>query len=123
NKFVGFDAYKNVIDSGVDVVLLAAPPGFRPEHLEASVAAGKHIFCEKPMAVDAPGVRKVMESVRLSKEKNLSLVSGFTFRYDARRRELFGRVLEGELGEITMISSTRNGGNLWYKPREPEWTD
>ena len=123
NKFVGFDAYKNVIDSGVDVVLLAAPPGFRPEHLEASVAAGKHIFCEKPMAVDAPGVRKVMESIRLSKEKNLSLVSGFTFRYDARRRELFGRVLDGQLGDITMVSSTRNGGNLWYKPRQPEWTD
>ena len=123
NKFVGFDAYKNVINSGVDVVLLAAPPGFRPEHLEASVAAGKHIFCEKPMAVDAPGVRKVMEAVRLSKEKSLSLVSGFTFRYDTRRRELFGRVLDGQLGEITMVSSTRNGGNLWYKPRQPEWTD
>lgn len=122
-KFVGFDAYQQVIDSGVDVVLLAAPPGFRPEHLEASVAAGKHIFCEKPMAVDAPGVRRVMEAVKISKEKNLSLVAGFTFRYDTRRRELFGRVLDGQLGEIDMISSTRNGGTLWYKERQPEWTD
>lgn len=123
NRFVGFDAYKNVIASGVDVVLLAAPPGFRPEHLEASVAAGKHVFCEKPMAVDAPGVRRVMEAVKESKTKNLSLVSGFTFRYDKRRRELFSRVLDGQLGQIDMITSTRNGGNLWYKERQPEWTD
>lgn len=123
NMFVGFDAYKNVIASGVDVVLLAAPPGFRPEHLEASVAAGKHIFCEKPMAVDAPGVRRVMEAVKQSKAKNLSLVAGFTFRYDTRRRELFSRVLDGQLGEIDMVTSTRNGGTLWYKERQPEWTD
>jgi predicted dehydrogenase len=77
HKFVGFDAYQKVIDSGVDVVLLATPPHFRPLHLEAAIKAGKHIFCEKPVAVDAPGIRKVLELSRLAKEKNLSLVSGF----------------------------------------------
>lgn len=122
-KFVGFDAYKQLIDSGVDVVILATPPGFRPDHLAAAVDAGKHIFCEKPMAVDAPGVRKVMAAVQKAREKELSLVSGFTFRYDNNRRALFNRVLDGAVGDIKSISSTRNGGGLWYKPRQPEWTD
>ena len=121
NKFVGFDAYRKVMESGVDVVLLATPPGFRPDHLNAAIDAGKHVFCEKPMAVDAPGVRKVLDAVKKSKEKNLSLVSGFTLRYDNQRRALFGRVLDGEIGKIKSVSSTRNGGYLWYKPRQPTW--
>jgi myo-inositol 2-dehydrogenase/D-chiro-inositol 1-dehydrogenase len=75
--FVGLDAYQKVIDSGVDVVILATPPGFRPVHLKAAVDAGKHIFCEKPVATDASGVRSVLESVKLAKEKSLSLVAGF----------------------------------------------
>jgi myo-inositol 2-dehydrogenase/D-chiro-inositol 1-dehydrogenase len=122
-KFVGFDAYKRVIESGVDVVILATPPGFRPDHLVAAVEAGKHVFCEKPVAVDAPGVRKVLEAAKKAKEKNLSLVSGFTFRYDTAKRELFGRVLNGDIGEIRSVSTTRNGGEVWYHPRQPEWTD
>ena len=84
--FVGVDAYQKLIDSGVDVVLLAAPPGFRPVHLRAAVAAGKHIFCEKPMATDAPGVRSVVESVGKAKQKNLALVAGFCWRYEPGRR-------------------------------------
>lgn len=123
NKFIGFDAYKKVIESDVDVVLLATPPGFRPDHLIAAVDAGKHVFCEKPMAVDAPGVRKVLAAAKKAKEKSLSLVSGFCLRYDFQKRALFGRVLDGEIGEILTITSTRNGGELWYKPRQPEWTE
>src|SRR5690606_27729512 len=98
HKFVGFDAYQQLIDSGVDVVLLATPPGFRPDHLTAAVNAGKHIFCEKPMAVDAPGVRKVLDAVRQAKEQRLCLVSGFCFRYDWANRAVFGIVLDGEIG-------------------------
>ena len=78
--FVGLDAYQKVIESGVDVVLLASPPGFRPVQLQAAVAAGKHIFCEKPMATDAPGVRSVIASGKLAREKKLSLVAGFCWR-------------------------------------------
>ena len=74
--FVGLDAYQKLIDSGVDVVLLATPPGFRPQHLRAAIEANKHVFCEKPIAVDAPGVRHVMETAKMAKEKNLSLVAG-----------------------------------------------
>lgn len=123
NRFVGFDAYKRVMESDVDVVLLTTPPGFRPDQLVAAVEAGKHIFCEKPVAVDAPGVRKVLAASKKAKEKGLSLVSGFTFRYDLPKRELFGRVQNGDIGEVRMVNSTRNGGGLWYFPRKPEWTD
>jgi myo-inositol 2-dehydrogenase/D-chiro-inositol 1-dehydrogenase len=123
HKFVGFDAYRKVIDSGVDVVLLATPPAFRPDHLQAAIDAGKHVFCEKPVAVDAPGVRKVLAAAQKAKEKNLSLVSGFTFRYDQPKRAFFEKVLGGSIGDVTGVSTTRNGGELWYKPRQPEWTE
>lgn len=122
-KFIGFDAYQKVIDSGVDVVLLATPPGFRPQHLMAAINAGKHVFCEKPVAVDAAGVRKVLEAAKKAKEKKLSLVSGFTFRYDYSKRALFDKIRQGAIGEIVSVSSTRNGGELWYHPRQASWTD
>jgi len=80
--FEGFDGYKKLLDCGVDVVLLCTPPGFRPIHLRAAIEAGKHVFCEKPVAVDAVGVRSVVESARLAKEKGVSLCSGFCYRYD-----------------------------------------
>ena len=73
-QFIGFDSYKQLIDSDVDVVLLCSPPNFRPDHLEYAVLANKHVFCEKPVAVDIPGLKRVMESVRLSKARNLKLV-------------------------------------------------
>lgn len=123
NKFVGFDAYQKVIDSGVDVVLLATPPAFRPDHLAAAVDAGKHTFSEKPVAVDAPGVRKVLAAAKKAKEKNLSVVSGFCFRYDDPKREFFQKVLTGEIGEIKTVSTIRNGGTLWSKPMQQGWTD
>lgn len=106
NRFVGLDAYRKVIDSGVDVVLLATPPGFRPPHLKAAVEAGKHVFCEKPMATDAPGVRSVLESVRLARERSLSVVAGFCWRYDSPVRELFQRVHDGQIGEVRAIYGT-----------------
>ena len=77
NAFFGLDAYDKVINSGVDVVLLATPPGFRPQHLTAAVNANKHVFCEKPCATDSPGVREVMAAQKLAQTKNLALVSGF----------------------------------------------
>lgn len=115
--FVGIEAFQKVIDSGVDVVLLATPPGFRPEHFKAAVAAGKHVFCEKPMATDASGVRSVMESVAEAKRKKLAVVAGFCWRYDNARREFFKRVHGGELGELRAIYSTYYTGPV--KPMPP----
>ena len=69
HKFIGFDAFQKVIDSGVDVVILTTPPHFRPEHLMAAVNAGKHVFCEKPVAVDTPGLKKVLEAAQIAKQE------------------------------------------------------
>lgn len=121
--FIGFDAYQKVLASGIDVVILATPPGFRPQHLKAAVAAGKHIFCEKPMATDAPGVRSVLESVAEAKKKNLSLVAGFCYRYSDGERGFFQRVHDGALGEIRAIQTTYNTGPIWSHERKPDWTD
>jgi len=123
NKFVGFDAYLKVIQSGVDVVLLTTPPAFRPDHLTAAVDAGKHVFCEKPVAVDAPGVRKVLAAAKKAQEKKLSLLSGFCLRYDSGNRAIFGKILHGDIGEIKTVSTFRNGGELWYKPRQQSWSN
>ena len=116
-SFIGLDAYQKVIASGVDVVLLATPPGFRPIHLKAAVAAGKHVFCEKPMATDAPGVRSVMETVKAAKKKNISLVAGFCWRYEGARREFFKRIHEGGIGDIRAIYATYYAGQV--KPMPP----
>lgn len=122
-KYVGLDAYQKVIDSGVDVVLLAAPPTFRPDHLEASVKAGKHIFCEKPFAVDSPGLRRVIAAAQEAKTKRLALVSGFCWRYHEPKRETFNRVLNGQIGNILVAESSYNTGELWYRKRQSGWTD
>ncbi len=122
-QFIGFDAYRKVLDSGVDVVLLATPPHFRPVHLTAAIEAGKHVFCEKPIAVDAPGVRKVLEAAKLAKQKNISLMSGFCWRYHEPKRASFGKILDGAIGDINTIYNTYNTGTLWSFPRKDGWTD
>jgi predicted dehydrogenase len=81
HKFIGFDAYKKVLESDVDVVILATPPNFRPGHFEAAINSGKHVFTEKPVAVDAPGIRQVIETTKKAKEKNLAVMSGFCWRH------------------------------------------
>jgi len=115
--FVGVDAFQKVIDSGVDVVILATPPGFRPQHLQAAVAAGKHIFCEKPAATDAPGIRSVLASVAEAKRKNLALVAGFCWRYNLAERALFERILAGQIGEVQAFYGTYFAGPV--KPMPP----
>lgn len=106
NQFVGLDGFQKLIDSGVDVVLLATPPGFRPMHLKAAVNAGKHVFCEKPVAVDAPGVRDVLETVKLSKTKDISLVAGFCWRYSNYIVDTFKQVHDGAIGDIVAYYAT-----------------
>ncbi|MEN7546889.1 Gfo/Idh/MocA family oxidoreductase [Rapidithrix thailandica] len=123
NKFVGFDAYQKVLESGVDVVLLAAPPAFRPEHFMASVKAGKHVFTEKPMAVDAPGIRKTQEAARLAKEKSLSVVAGYCWRFHYPKREIMKRIHEGQIGDVNCIYASQNADLYWHRDRKPGWSD
>jgi predicted dehydrogenase len=122
--FVGWDAYQKVIhQGGVDLVILASPPGFRPLHLQEAVAAGKHVFAEKPVAVDAPGVRAVLKACAEAKQKNLSLVSGLCWRYDTGMRATFGRVHEGAIGDILALQCTYNTSGLWHVSRKEDMTD
>jgi len=116
-KFTGMDAYQKVLESGCDVVILATPPGFRPQHFEAAAAAGKHIFCEKPMAVDAVGVRKVLAAAQKAKSAGLSVVAGFCWRKSASRVAAITRVLEGAIGDIIHYHATYYTGPV--KPMAP----
>jgi predicted dehydrogenase len=121
--FTDFDAYRKVLASGVDVVLLATPPHFRPIHLQAAIEAGKHVFAEKPVAVDAPGVRSVLATCELAKKKNLSIVSGLCLRYDLGFQDTIRRLHDGAAGDIVALQANDYRGAPWAKPRKLEWTD
>jgi myo-inositol 2-dehydrogenase/D-chiro-inositol 1-dehydrogenase len=105
-QFLGLDAYQKLIGSGVDTVLLATPPGFRPVHLAAVIGAGKHVFCEKPIATDAPGVRSVLATSELAKQKDLSLVAGFCWRYNNKILATFEQIQSGALGKLAAYYAT-----------------
>ena len=120
--FTGFNAYKSVIEMS-DVVLLTTPPHFRPLHLKAAVAAGKHVFAEKPCAVDAPGVRAVLQACEEAKKKDLIIVAGLCWRSHHGMRETMKRVHDGHIGDITALQCTYNTGGLWSVKRLPEWSD
>jgi predicted dehydrogenase len=120
--FVGFDAYKQVIEHS-DVVLLATPPHFRPMHIRAAVEAGRHVFAEKPVAVDAVGVRSVLASCEQARQKKLAVVSGLAMRYSYQYRETVKRIHDGALGEIRTLQANDYRGPIWVKPRQPGWTD
>ena len=106
HQFSGLDAYQQLLATDVDVVLLAAPPGFRPQHLEAAIKAGKHVFAEKPMAVDMAGVKSVMASTQLAKQKNLTIQHGFCWRFAPTTRAAYKRVLAGDLGRVVSVYGT-----------------
>lgn len=116
--FTGLDAYQKVIDSGVDVVLLATPPGFRPLHLEAAVKAGKHVFTEKPVAVDAPGIRKVLEVAEEAKRKQLSIAAGTQRRHQKSYLEVFKFIQDGGLGEVLGGRCSWNNSSIWFYDRK-----
>lgn len=120
--FDGFEGYKDVI-ARCDVVLLTTPPHFRPLHLKAAVEAGKHVFAEKPVAVDAPGVRSVLETCEAAKKKGVSVVSGLCLRYDYGFRETIRRVHSGEIGEVVTLFANDYRSGRWTKPRQPDWSD
>ena len=121
--FLGFEGYKDVLASDVDVVILTTPPCFRPGHLAAAIEAGKHVFFEKPIAVDAPGVRSVIESAKKAKAKNLALMGGFCWRHDNPKNETYDRILDGAIGDVQAVYNTYNTGALWFHDRKSEWSD
>jgi predicted dehydrogenase len=121
--FAGFDAYKELIHSGVDVVLIAAASHFHPRHLTAAVEAGKHVFCEKPHGLDVPGLKVSMAACEEARRKNLCLVSGLCWRYDLGVREAMARVRDGAIGEIVAIQETYCTTPYGLRPRQAGWTE
>jgi len=121
-KFVGFDAYKQAIPLA-DVVILATPPGFRPSHFEEAVKQGKHIFMEKPVATDAPGVRRVLAAAEEAKKKKLNVVVGLQRRYQPSYREMIKRIHDGAIGDIVGGQVYWISGGVWQKPRKPDQSE
>jgi len=119
----GLDAYKRVMESDVKVVILTTPPHFRPAQLKAAIDAGKHVFCEKPVAVDAPGVQSVLKTTEEARKKGLAIVSGLCWRYDSAVRETIKRIQDGAIGDIVAIQENYLTGTLWHRGRKPEWSE
>ncbi len=108
-EFIGFDAFQKVIDSGADIILLTSTPLFRPQHFAACVAAGKHVFLEKPFALDIPGLKSIVESAKLAKSKDLSVLTGLVWRYSEQMMGLHKRIQDGAIGEVMSTSSSYCG--------------
>lgn len=122
--FVGFDGYKQLLAlNEINYVILAAPPHFRPAHLMAAIQAGKHVFMEKPAAVDVPGVKLVLEAGQLAREKNLGIVAGTQRRHEKSYQETIARIHDGAVGEIIYAKCYWNGGEIWVVERQPGWSD
>ena len=122
NKFVGFDGYKDVIAAS-DVIILTTPPGFRPMHFEAAIEAGKHVFMEKPVATDAPGIRQVLKTAKKAKEKQLNVVVGLQRHYQTVYKEWVKRIHEGAIGDIVTSHVYWNSRGVWVRPRKEGQTE
>ena len=122
-RFVGFDGYRRAIDSDVHVVILTTPPGFRPEHFRYAVERDKHVFMEKPVAVDAPGVRQVLESAAVARQKNLKVGVGLQRHHSAKYHETVRRIHDGAIGDVSFLRCYWNGEGVWVRPREAGMTE
>ena len=122
-RFVGLDAYKQVIDSDVDVVIIASPPFFRPEQFKYAVEKGKHAFLEKPICVDAVGYRSIVATAKQAMVKNLCVVTGTQRHHQRNYVASYKKIMEGAIGEITGGAVYWNQSMLWYRERKKEWND
>ena len=117
-QFVGFEAYKELLKTDCDIVILATPPGFRPLHFEAAIAAGKHVFAEKPVAVDGAGVRKFLAANEEAKKKNLAVAIGLQRRHERKYMETVKAIQDGAIGDIVLARAYWNGQTPWVKLRQ-----
>ena len=123
NCFVGFDSYQKVIDAGVDIIILAAPPYFRPDHMAAAIQAKKHVFAEKPVCVDPVGARSIMATAQKAKGMELSIVTGTQRRHQRDYIATWQQVAQGMIGDIVGANAYWNGGKLWHRDPNAEWSE
>ncbi|MEM6570355.1 MAG: Gfo/Idh/MocA family oxidoreductase, partial [Planctomycetota bacterium] len=122
-RFVGFDAYRKAIDEDVDVVITATPPGFRPDHFDYAVSKGRHVFMEKPVAVDGPGIRKVLAAAEVAKEKKLCVGVGLQRHHSFKYQDTIRAIEDGAIGRPVLLRVYWNSGGVWVKPRQPQWNE
>ncbi len=122
-QFTGLDGYRKAIESGVDLVLLCTPPGFRPMQFEAAVNAGKHVFMEKPVATDAPGVRRILAANEEAKAKKLAVAVGHHLRHETKYRDALQRIHDGQIGQLKFLRVYFNTSGVWIRPRRPDQTE
>ena len=122
-QFIGLDAYKGVVQSDCDIVFMATPPGFRPMHFEAAIAAGKHVFAEKPVAVDPAGVRKFLAANEEAKKKGLSVAVGLQRRHERKYMSTVKALQDGAIGDIILARAYWNGDKPWWRPRQDGQTE
>ena len=122
-QFVGLNAYKELLQTDCDMVILATPPGFRPLHFEAAVKAGKQIFAEKPVAVDAAGVRKFLAANEEAKKKDLAVAIGLQRRHERKYMETVKAIQDGAIGDIVLARAYWNGRKPWFKTRQDGQTE
>jgi predicted dehydrogenase len=121
--FDGIDAYAKVLETDCDLVILATPPGFRPQHFEAAINAGKHVFMEKPVATDAPGVRRVLKATEEAKKKELAVAVGLQRRHERAYMEIISELQNGKIGDINFTRCYWNGAGVWTRPRQEKQTE
>ena len=121
--FSGLDGYKHAIDAGVDMVIMATPPGFRPLHYKAAIEAGKHVFMEKPCCVDAPGYRSLLETNKLADAKGLKVGVGLQRRHDAGYVNGIQQIHDGKYGDLILLQAYWNGDGIWWKGPKEGWTE
>ena len=122
-KFVGFDAFERAIDAGVDLVILTTPPGFRPMHFEYAVSKGVHVFMEKPVGVDGPGIRSVLATAEEAKRRDLKVGVGLQRHHSRKYQETVRRIHEGAIGDVVLLRSYWNGAGVWVRERRPGQTE
>jgi len=122
-RFVGFDAYRELMELDLDLVVLATPPGFRPAHFEHAVSRGLHVFMEKPVAVDAPGVRRVLAAAERAKTRRLKVGVGLQRHHSAKYLETVSRIRDGAIGDLRLLRAYWNGTRPWVRAREKGWSE
>ena len=121
--FTGLDAYKRAIDVDCDLVVIATPPGYKPQQFDYAISKGKHVFMEKPVASDAAGVRRVLKAVEESKKKNLMVGIGLQRRHEPSYMETIKRIYDGQIGDVLCTRVYWNGGGIWHRPRQEGQTE
>jgi len=121
--FIGVDGYKRLLESDIDMVILATPPGFRPQHFEAAIKAGKHVFMEKPVATDAPGVRRVLAANKIAKEKNLVVAVGLQRHHESGYQATIAKLKDGAIGNIVLTRAYWNNDGVWTRNRTPDQSE